>query len=43
MRWPAFFAALARLTSNPRLIIEIKDKSRIEASAAHLASLGLAQ
>jgi sugar phosphate isomerase/epimerase len=43
MRWPAFFAALAKLTSNPRLIIEIKDKNRIEDSAAFLASLDLVQ
>ena len=43
MRWPVFFRALSKLTSNPRLIIEIKEKSRIEDSAAYLASLGLAQ
>lgn len=43
VRWHGVFAALGRLTSNPRLIIEIKDKSKIRASAAHLATLGLAQ
>ncbi len=43
IRWPAFFAALGKLTSNPRLIIELKDKSKIQASAAYLALLGLAQ
>lgn len=43
MRWAAFFAALAKLTSSPRLIIELRDKSGIEPSAAYLASLGLAQ
>lgn len=43
IRWHSVFAALARLTSNPRLIIEIKDKSKIPASAAYLASLGLAE
>jgi len=40
MRWPAVFSALAKLIGNPRLIIEIEDKSKIEASAAHLASPG---
>jgi sugar phosphate isomerase/epimerase len=43
VRWHAVFAALSKLQSNPRLIIEIKDKSKIPASAAHIASLGLAQ
>ena len=41
--WHAVFTALAKLNSNPRLIIEIKDKSKIPASAAYLESLGLAQ
>jgi len=41
--WPSVFAALSKIRSNPRLIIEIKDKSKIPASAAYLASLGLAQ
>lgn len=40
--WHGVFAALASLSSNPRLIIEIKDKAKIPASAAHIASLGLA-
>lgn len=43
VRWHAVFAALAALTSNPRLIIEIKDRTKIPQSAAHLAGLGLAQ
>ncbi len=43
MHWPAFFAAISMLQSNPRLIIEIRDKSKIQASAAHLAALGLAE
>jgi len=43
IRWHSVFAALAKLSSNPRLIIEIKDKSKIPASAAYLASLGLAE
>jgi hypothetical protein len=37
------FAALAKLESNPRLIIEIEDKSKIPASAAYLASIGVAE
>jgi sugar phosphate isomerase/epimerase len=41
--WPSVFAAITKLESNPRLIIEIKDKSKIPASAAFLASLGLGQ
>ena len=43
IQWRSVFAALAKLESNPRLIIEIKDKSKIPASAAYIASLGLAQ
>ena len=43
INWRAIFAQLAGITSNPRLIIEIRDKSQIQASAAHLAALGLAQ
>ncbi|CDZ53997.1 sugar phosphate isomerase/epimerase family protein [Neorhizobium galegae] len=41
--WPSVFQALADLTSNPRLIVEIKDKSKIPASVEYLASLGLGQ
>lgn len=41
--WHSVFQALSKLDSNPRLIVEIKDKSKIPASVAHLASLGLAQ
>jgi sugar phosphate isomerase/epimerase len=41
--WPSVFAALSGVRSNPRLIIEIKDKSKIPASAHHLETLGLAQ
>ena len=40
--WPSVFDALSALDSNPRLIIEIKDKSKIPASAARMAALGLA-
>ena len=42
IHWHSVFAALADLNSNPRLIIEIKNKSKIPASAAYLAALGLA-
>jgi sugar phosphate isomerase/epimerase len=41
--WPSVFQALADLTSNPRLIVEIKDKSKIPASVEYLATLGLGQ
>jgi len=37
------FAQLARLKSNPRLIVEINDFSRVRDSVAHLEALGLAQ
>ncbi|MEL6521399.1 MAG: sugar phosphate isomerase/epimerase family protein [Pseudomonadota bacterium] len=41
--WMSIFAELAKLTSNPRLIIEIKDKTAVQRSAAWLAERGLAQ
>ncbi|MEO1016301.1 MAG: sugar phosphate isomerase/epimerase family protein [Pseudomonadota bacterium] len=41
--WPSIFAAIAKYATNPRLIIELRDKSRIPASAAYLESLGLAE
>jgi sugar phosphate isomerase/epimerase len=41
--WPAIFAELSKLTSNPRLIIEIKDRTAVQRSAAWLADRGLAQ
>lgn len=43
VRWHSVFAALATLDSNPRLILELRDKSKVPASAAYLAGLGLAQ
>jgi sugar phosphate isomerase/epimerase len=43
IQWRSIFAALAKLESNPRLIIEIRDKSKIPASAAYIASLGIAE
>ncbi|PZM09750.1 sugar phosphate isomerase/epimerase family protein [Rhizobium tubonense] len=43
IRWHSVFSALSKLDSKPRLIIEIKDKSKIPASAAFIASLGIAE
>tara|TARA_R110000751_G_scaffold307890_1_gene433854 strand:+ start:58092 stop:58964 length:873 start_codon:yes stop_codon:yes gene_type:complete len=43
VRWQAVFRALAKLESNPRLIIELRDKAGIPASIAYLKSLGIAQ
>ena len=40
--WPSVFAALGEITSNPRLIIELRDKAGVIPSAHHLAALGLA-
>ena len=37
------FAALGQLTSNPRLIVEINDFSRVRDAVAHLEKLGLAE
>lgn len=37
------FAALGALKSNPRLIVEINEFSRVPESVAHLAALGLGQ
>ena len=41
--WVAVFEALGRLDAKPRLIVEIFDKSRVEASVEYLAALGLAR
>lgn len=43
IRWHSVFAALGKLTSNPRLIIELRDKAKIRSSVDYLASLGLAE
>ena len=43
IRWGAVFRALSRLSSNPRLIIELRDHATVLAGAAHLAELGLAE
>lgn len=42
LNWHAIFSALGELDSNPRLIIEIRDKNRILESAAVIERLGLA-
>ncbi|MEM7566436.1 MAG: sugar phosphate isomerase/epimerase family protein [Pseudomonadota bacterium] len=41
--WPAVFRALARLSSNPRLLLELRDKAGIPTSFAYLRDLGLAR
>jgi sugar phosphate isomerase/epimerase len=42
VNWYAIFAALKKLTSDPRLIIEVKDQANIRRGAKHLVDLGLA-
>jgi len=41
--WEGVFAALARIKSNPHLIVEINDFDRVPESVAYLEGLGLAQ
>lgn len=43
IRFAPIFAALGRIHSNPRLIVEINEFARVPESVAHLAALGLAQ
>lgn len=43
IRWHSVFAALAQLTSSPRLIIELDDPAGIPQSIANMKALGLAQ
>ncbi|WP_428688738.1 sugar phosphate isomerase/epimerase family protein [Roseibium sp.] len=43
INWRAVFAALGKLTSNPRLIIEIRDHAGLPTSIANMSALGLAQ
>jgi len=43
IRWPAVFRALAALGGNPRLNIEVRDKSRLQACAGFLEEAGLAR
>ncbi len=41
--WPAVFKAIAETGANPRLILELRDKSGVIPSARHLEALGLAR
>ncbi len=41
--WKSVFAALGEFTSNPRLIIEIRDKSKVPASIRYLQQIGVAE
>lgn len=41
--WPEVFRALSRLESNPRLILEVRNKETVRAGADHLIGLGLAR
>ncbi len=41
VNWKAVFRALSTLTSQPRLIIEVKDKTNLRAGAKYLQDLGL--
>ncbi|WP_420403414.1 sugar phosphate isomerase/epimerase family protein [Nisaea sp.] len=43
VRWPSVFRALSALNSDPRLIIEIRDHSRILEAAEFLTAAGLAR
>lgn len=43
INWHAVFSALDALTSNPRLILELRDHDQIPESIAYLNRLGLAQ
>lgn len=43
IRWPGLFAALARLSGRPRLILEVRDQASLRRGAAHLEALGLAE
>ncbi len=43
MPWVAFFRALGRLNSNPRLIIELRDHAAVFAGAKYLTELGVAE
>ncbi len=41
--WPAIFAALKGIKSNPHLIVEINEFSRVPEAVAYLEALGLAE
>lgn len=43
IRWHGVFSALSAVNSNPRLILELRDKSKIPASAKYLVDLGVAE
>lgn len=43
IRWHSVFAALAELESNPRLILELRDKNGIAPSVKYLQAAGLAR
>ncbi|ASM74658.1 MULTISPECIES: sugar phosphate isomerase/epimerase family protein [Roseobacteraceae] len=43
IRWESVFRALGEFDSNPRLILELRDKAGILPSVAYLQSLGLAR
>ena len=43
IQWREVFRALARLNSNPRLILEVRNKDTMRAGADHLIGLGVAQ
>lgn len=42
IRWAGVFAALAKINSNPRLVLEVKDKAGLRSGADYLIDLGLA-
>jgi sugar phosphate isomerase/epimerase len=42
VNWHAIFRSLGRLTSDARLIIEVKDQANLRRGADHLVALGLA-
>ncbi len=43
IRWQAVFAAFSRLTSNPRLILEVRDAATLRKGTAFLELLGVAR
>ena len=43
IRWTEVFRALGRISSKPRLILEVRNKETVRAGADHLITLGLAE
>jgi sugar phosphate isomerase/epimerase len=43
IRWQAVFAALSRLSANPRLILEVRDATTLRKGTAYLEQLGVAE